>query len=251
MSLLAIDIGNTNIACGLFKGKRIIKRWFMSKELCRSASVLSWELKRNIGARHIKEIDGVCICSVVPRLDDMFRNACQAALGIRPLFASAENAGMPIKDYDKKQLGADRIVAALAAYDKYKKALIVVDAGSAITIDLVTASGEFAGGVIVPGLDTSARTLHKISTKLPYVKPTVVKRTTGRNTKEAISAGLFHGYAGLVDHLVQKISKEAKARPLVIATGGESALLKRSCTTIDHVHNNLIFEGLRLVWKRR
>ncbi|MFH1829390.1 MAG: type III pantothenate kinase [Pseudomonadota bacterium] len=250
MNLLTIDIGNTNITCGLFKGKTLLKKWRIPNDRSHSASSLGKRLKQSIGVRNTKNIEGACICSVVPKLNHRIRNACSDALGIKPLFVNWRIIGMPIKKYNKKQLGVDRIVAAYAAYEKYRKALIVIDAGSAITIDLVTKQGEFSGGVIVPGLTTSAKTLESISTKLPYVKPSVVKHTKGKSTKEAISAGLFHGYAGLVDHLVKKISRQVRTQPLVIATGGEAALLKRACTSIDRVHDDLILEGLRVMWER-
>jgi type III pantothenate kinase len=250
MILLTIDIGNTNITCGIFRGERLLKKWYMPKDLCTSASWLRKRLARDIGARRMKEIEGVCICSVVSGLNNMFRKACGAAFGRGPLFATAKNAGLRIPRYNRRQLGADRIVAALSAYEKYKKALIVIDAGSAMTIDLVTARGEFAGGVIVPGMNAAARALHYFTEKLPMVIPTASASTLGRNTKGAIRAGLCHGYAGLVDQLVQEISKEARLKPLVIATGGEARLLKKASGSIDRIHGDLILKGLRMVWER-
>ncbi len=245
--VLAIDIGNTNVACALFSGRRLVKRWSMRTDECRDMRALALRLRAAVGARRFPE--GACIVNVVPRLDPIFRGACKVAFGVVPLFANHNSIPMRIRGYDKKQLGADRLVAAFAAYQEYRKPVIIIDAGTAITIDLVSARGEFAGGVIVPGLSIAAASLHAMTAKLPLVKPRLTARAIGRNTREAINSGLIRGYAGLVDGIVRSIARQSHGKPLVIATGGDAILLKRSCRTIRRVHPDLILRGLDLLWE--
>ena len=245
-SILTIDVGNTNVTCALFKGARISKKWRISTADCVSAAAIVKSLRAKAGKR---AIDGVCIASVVPRLDRLFGRACKRAFGIAPLFATCNTIPMRIKNYDRAQLGADRLVAAYAAYQRYQKPVIVIDAGTAITIDLVNARGEFAGGAIVPGLATAAASLHATTAKLPLVKPHATMRTIGRNTREAINSGVVRGYAGLVDSLVRSIAKQSRGKPLVIATGGDAIILRRACRTIRCVDLDLIHNGLQLLWE--
>jgi type III pantothenate kinase len=249
--LLAIDIGNTNATCGLFRRNRLCKVWKLPCKALEDARSLARTLASGVGKGRAAPLAGICIASVVPRLDARFRAACREAFGRVPLFATHRTIGIAIRGYDRKQVGADRLVAALAAYERTGRATIVVDAGTAITIDLVNGRGEFAGGVIVPGLATHAAALHAVAEKLPLVKIRPLPRVRGRSTEEAIRGGIFHGTAGLVDHLVREISREARVRARVIATGGDAKLLARACTSIHEVRPDLILEGLQLVWERR
>ena len=248
--LLAIDIGNTNAACGLFEEARLVKRWRLPRASLRTAEAIRAALTAGLGKRRLPRVRGVCIASVVPELDARFRAACRRTFGIEPLFATHETAGMRIESYDRRQVGADRLVAALAGFSRARRATIIVDAGTAITIDLVTARGAFAGGVIVPGMGTQAAALYAVAAKLPLVRVRPTRRVRGRTTEDAIRGGIFHGTAGLVDAIVGKIAREARVRPRVIATGGDAPALSRACTCIDEVRPDLVLEGLRLVWEK-
>lgn len=196
------------------------------------------------------DLDGICICSVVPALNKIFKNVCRDLFARSPLFAVPKNIGISLQKYNPKQIGADRLVAAKAAHAKYKSTAIVIDAGSAITIDLVTKNGAFAGGVIVPGMELSARALVDMTAKLPLVKKIRPRRVVGQCTGEAIASGIYYGTAGLIDAIVRRISRETKTMPVVVATGGSAKMIAKISETIDHVEPDLLLQGLRLVWER-
>jgi type III pantothenate kinase len=238
--LLTLDLGNSNASIGLFNGRRLVRSRSVKFH---SMSELEKSLRRSASG-----IDGACVASVVPSMDERVRRFLKRRFGIEPLFANYKNSGMRVRGYDARQLGTDRLVAAVAAYDSYKSPVIVIDAGTAITIDLVNGKGDFMGGAIVPGLHTACESLHLVAEKLPLVKPAYVKGVRGKDTRSAINSGIVQGYAGMVDHLVREMGRGSKA--LVVATGGDAKLLKRMCHTIDRVHTNLVLEGLRIIWER-
>ncbi len=240
--LIAIDIGNTRASIGLFAGKRLIKRGVIDCSRRPAAGTIGRRMRSFAGAG----ASAACIASVVPRLTPIFAETCSKFIGAKPRIITPYNAGIPIKGYKRSQLGIDRLLAAAAAYAKHRRALIVIDAGTAMTIDLVTARGEFAGGVIFPGLDSSARNLAKIAARLSYVKLSPARRIVAKNTRDAIRAGMFHGYAGLIDHIVRRMSAESRTRPLVVVTGGDAALIKLACPIVKHLHPHLVLEGLML-----
>lgn len=241
--LLAIDLGNSRVTFGLFKGARLARS--ASKGFA-STKGLGGIISTWVGRR---AVDGVVVSSVVPSANAALRRACKKLFGVIPLFVSSNNSGMRIRNYNRRQLGADRIVAAVAAYERYKKPVIVVDAGTAITIDLVNRKGEFAGGVIVPGLHAACESLHHVAEKLPLVKPAYTKRVIGKDTRSAINSGIVQGYAGMVDHVVREMKRESGMKATVVATGGDAKLLKKMCRTIDKVYPHLILEGLRIIWE--
>ncbi|MFA4972612.1 MAG: type III pantothenate kinase [bacterium] len=243
--LIAIDIGNSRASVGLFAGKRLLKRGFIDYSTRPSAGAIGRRMRSFAGAG----ASAACIASVVPRLTPIFAEACLKLIGAKPHIITPYNAGITIKGYKRSQLGVDRLLAAAAAYARHRRALIVIDAGTAMTIDLVTARGEFAGGAIFPGIDSSARSLAKIAARLSYVKPSPARRIVAKNTRDAIRAGMFHGYAGLIDHIVRRMSAESHTRPLVVVTGGDAALVKLACPIVRHLHPNLVLEGLAIVSK--
>jgi len=241
--ILAIDLGNSNASVGIFEGKRLSKSWPVK------FSSLA-EFERAIRSRGMRGIEGACVSSVVPSADASVRGFLARTFGIKPLFVNHKNAGMMVRGYDAEQLGADRLVAAMAAYERYKNPVIVIDAGTAITIDLVNARGEFTGGMIVPGLGTAAESLFERAEKLPLVKLTPPRSVRGKDTRSAINSGIVLGCAGMVDHLVRELMRESRTRASVVATGGDAGLLKRMCRTIGKVHPHLVLEGLRIIWER-
>ena len=240
--LLTLDLGNSNASVGLFNDRRLV-----SSRSVKFHSMAELERSLRSGAR---EIEGACVSSVVPSMDARVRRFLKRTFGVEPVFANHKNSGMRVCGYNARQLGADRLVAAVAAYERYKRPVIVIDAGTAITIDLVNRKGEFAGGAIVPGLHTACESLYRVAEKLPHVKPAYTKRVRGKDTRSAINSGVVQGYAGLVDHIVRELRRESKTKALVVATGGDAKLLKKMCGTIDKVNPHLILEGLRIIWER-
>ena len=248
--LLAIDIGNSRISGALMRGPQIKSRWRIPVDSAPSYRRIGPQLLTQIGKKHANLLKGACIVSVVPGLNPLFRRACKQSLGIVPLFATPMTIGMPIPTYNRRQVGPDRLVVATAAYARFRRLLIVVDAGSAITIDCVSRRGEFLGGAILPGIEMATSTLHQKTARLPRVEVRLPTRTVGRSTPEAIRAGVIYGTAGALERIIHQMKQEMRGRPLVIATGGDARLMARACPAIRHVYPDLIFEGLGLVWER-
>lgn len=243
--LLVVDIGNTHATCGLYLDEELVKAW--RAETSKPASSLAQRVLR--GAPR-SGVSGVCVSSVVPWADTPLRREIKDRLACEVLFATAETTGVPIIKCRKDEVGADRLVNAVAAYEKYRKALIIVDFGTATTFDVITAKGEYAGGAIAPGVHLANRSLSDYTAKLPRADIKKTPRVIGYRTVESMQSGVFHGYVGMVNHLVDNIKKEMRSRPKVIATGGLANLIASSTSVIDDVHPNLTLEGLRLVWNR-
>lgn len=193
---------------------------------------------------------GACISSVVPRLNPILTKVIRKHFGCKALFVSAKNAGIGIPRYDKKQIGADRLVNAVAAHKIYKKPCIVIDFGTATTFDYVTAKGEYGGGVIAPGIRIINDALSSMTAKLPKVPITKTKRIVAQNTKASMQSGVFHGYVGLVDHIVERMKRETKTKPMVIATGGFAKLVAKHTKSIEKFQPFLTLDGLRIIWER-
>ena len=234
--LLAVDVGNTNTVLGLFRGARLVRTWRVasdSKTLTKLASKLP-------------KSKGVVVSSVVPRLKPALNVLSKKVSGRPPLFAGP-SLKMPVrmKLKNSKKVGQDRIVNALAAYARWKCGLIIVDLGTATTCDVVTPKGEYIGGTISPGIGIANAALHEKTALLPLVPVARPRRAVGRNTVEAIRSGVFYGYVGLIDGLVERIKKELRFPVKVIATGGLSALVGRASRVIDTVDPDLTLKGLQ------
>ena len=166
---LAVDIGNTKVGLALFRGKRIAAKWSCAMDLLSTPSRIGRFMREGFDAHLKRAIDGVCISSVVPKMDSPFKRACMNYLGVDPIFVTSDNIGLKIAGYDKKQIGVDRLVNSVAAYEKFKRAVIVIDAGSCITFDAVSSDGKYLGGAIAPGLPLATRSLSEMTAKLPLV----------------------------------------------------------------------------------
>jgi type III pantothenate kinase len=251
--LLAIDIGNTHITVGLFQEKILKHTWrlntnrhYTSDEL--GVHFLSLLATKNLDA---SALTGVCIASVVPSLDEPMAQASRTYLRQTPL-AIGEGIQLGITNRYRKpeEVGADRLVNAVAVHSLYKKAAIVVDFGTATTFDCVSAKGEYLGGAICAGLELAGEWLAEHTAKLPRVTfEKAPKHAIGKTTKESLQSGLFYGYIALVDGLLERLIREMDGRPLVIVTGGLSPVIGPHLKKADHVLPHLTLEGLRLVWE--
>lgn len=247
--LLVIDIGNTSITFGLFKGRRLVRHWRLATKDANFES-LSHILKRGMKDEGRGTIGGVCSSSVVPRLNPVLKKVIRKRFGCKTLFVTPKNAGIKILRYNKKQIGVDRLVNAVAAFKLYRKPLIIIDFGTATTFDYVTAKGVYGGGVIAPGIGIINDALSKMTAKLPTVKIRKTKQIIAQNTKNSMQSGVFHGYIGLVDHIVGEMKKDMKTKPIVVATGGFAKIIARHIKTINTISSTLTLEGLKIIYER-
>ena len=251
--LLVIDIGNTNTSLGVFEGETLAAHWRLTT--ARSRTVDEWGVHaRNLfelAGLDFKAIDAIAIASVVPPLNFTLKRMAEAYFGLTPLFIDHTiDTGVPILYQPASDVGADRIVDAVAAIHKYGAPCIVVDFGTATTFDAINAKGEYLGGVISPGITISSDALFERAAKLPRVEIKRPQKVIGSATVEAIQSGLYHGYAGLVDGILRKMIDELGGKAQVIATGGLAPLIATGSEFIEKVDETLTLEGLRLVYER-
>ena len=254
--LLAIDVGNTNIVIGVFRGETLVHSWRLttirertSDELGILISVLCdrYEIRQ-------REISGIVIASVVPPLTGTLIKMVSEYFGRVPLlFEPAVNGGIPILIDNPSEVGADRVVNSIAAFATYGSGipLIVVDFGTATTFDAVSAKGEYLGGIICPGPQVSADALFQRAAKLPRIDVRKPPRVIGTNTVAAMQSGTFWGYVDMVEGLVRRMKAELGGAATVIATGGLAAIVAPESKLIEHVDPELTLQGLRLWWSRQ
>jgi len=248
---LAIDVGNTHIVLGVYDGQVLRHHWRLQTESGRTADEYGVVVTSLLAARAHPPIDGIAVSCVVPPMNRTIDEMCRASLGVVPLFVGpGVRTGMQIL-YDKPQeVGADRIVNAIAAYERTRDTTIIVDFGTATTFDYVSDKGEYVGGIIAPGLGIASDALFERTAKLYRVEFAKPKHVIGRNTVHAIQSGLIYGYVSLVDGLVTRIQKENKVKARVLATGGFAPLLAPESETIEEVDEFLTLDGLRLIYER-
>jgi type III pantothenate kinase len=241
--LLVIDVGNSHTVLGIYKGKTLKKHWRIETNKKQTADELGALIP------DAEAIAGVIISNVVPPMQSALRHMAQRYFNQEPIFVGPDiKTKIKMKYYKPEEVGADRIVNVVGAYHKYKKDLIIVDFGTATTFDYVTAQGEYYGGAIAPGLAISNAALTDYTSRLPHVEIKKPRRVIGHSTVESMQSGLYYGYVGLVDGLIQRMKKEIKGRPMVIGTGGLSSLVARESKTIQRVEPFLTLEGLRLLY---
>ncbi|MGC8658485.1 MAG: type III pantothenate kinase [Desulfomonilaceae bacterium] len=251
--LLAIDVGNTNIVIGLYKDDEKLGSWRIRTNEDVTADEL-WVVLKNLlfwQGLDTKNIHGAIIACVVPPLKAALEDLCQVFLGISPLFVGPGiKTGMPIRYDNPKEVGADRIVNAVAAYEKYRSELIAVDFGTATTFDYINSSGEYEGGSIAPGVKISAEALFHHASKLFRVELSAPAKVIAKDTASAIQSGIIFGYAALVDGILGRMFEELRSRPKVVATGGLARVISAHTKLVDEVEDDLTMDGLKILYKR-
>ena len=252
--LLAIDIGNTNTVLGLYRHADLVTDWRIRTEQNMTADEYGILMHNLFAAKNVQfqEVTHMVTSCVVPPMLNTVVEFAKKYFEIEPLLVGPGiRTGMPIYYDNPKEIGADRIVNAVAAYEKYKASVIVVDFGTATTFDYVSPKGEYLGGIISPGVMISCEALFQKASKLPRVE--IFAKPKGVLTKDTISAmnvGIVYGYAGLVDGIVRRIKRETGTDPTVVATGGLARLIAAESEEIELVDNDLTLEGLRIIFER-
>lgn len=250
--LLAIDVGNTKVAIGVFEGEKLRATWRIATDLDNlpdeyAVLLLSLLSQQKLAVTDIKD---AILCSVVPPLVSIFEDLCEKYFNITPLVVgSGIKTGVRISMDNPREVGADRVVNAMAGHRLYGGPLIVIDLGTATTFDAVSKDGDYLGGAIAPGMGISAEALYKNTAKLPRVELLRPKQAIGRNTVTAMQSGIIFGYVGLVEGLVSRIKQELGGNAKVIATGSLAELIARETRVIDIVAPDLTLVGLRLIYE--
>jgi type III pantothenate kinase len=251
--ILVLDVGNTETTVGLFDGERLAGHWRTTTDVARTPDELGITLRTLVEAAEVGRdaVNGVAIGSVVPPLTAPLAEACSRWLGATPVLVDAGSPlGIRLDVDEPRTVGADRIINTLAASRMYQRDTIVVDLGTATTYDCITADGVFLGGVIQPGVRTSAEMLVRRASKLPATELVPPVRVIGRNTEECIRAGVLYGAAESIDGIVRRIKREwpRSEAPLVVATGGLAETLKPHCAELERVEPHLTLQGLRMAY---
>ena len=251
--LLAIDAGNSNITLAVFRDTDLLAHWRLTTAVQRTRDEYGSDVRHLFQLANIdpKKLEAIVIASVVPALNLTLTQIAEMYFNLTPLFVDhTTNTGLPIAYDPPSDLGADRIVDAVAALQKYGGPCIVVDFGTATTFNVINGLGEFIGGAISPGLMTCAEALFSRAAKLPRVEFTRPAKIIGSSTVAAMQSGLYNGYAGLVDALIMRMIDELGEAPQVIATGGLAHVIAPASPSIQVVDDTLTLEGLRLVYER-
>jgi len=251
--LLAVDIGNTNVAVGIFQEETLVEHWKVRSDAEKTCDEYKVILRGLLRASHLEEaqIKGAILSSVVPPLTPVFQELCRGMFQIKPLTVGPGlKTGMPIMYENPLEVGADRVASAVASLERYGGPCIVVDFGTATTFDALSAQGEYLGGAIAPGVRISAEALYTKTAKLPRIEIVRPERAIGRTTVTSMQSGLYYGYIGLVSSLIQRFLDELGGEAAVVATGGFASLVHREVSSIGHYEPDLVLEGLRILYER-
>lgn len=255
--ILVLDVGNTNIVLGIYKNKELIANWRLATDNKRTADEYGIQVIELFSHNNLSfsDIEGVIISSVVPNIMYSLEHMISKYFNIKPIIVGpGVKTGINIKYDNPKEVGADRIVNAVAAHEIYKKPLIIIDFGTATTFCSVTKEANYLGGTICPGIKISSDALFDKAAKLPRVELVKTPGVICKNTVASIQAGIIYGYAGQVDYIVSKMKKEMMAlgedEPFVVATGGFAKLISEEAKSIDEINAILTLEGLRVIYEK-
>jgi type III pantothenate kinase len=251
--LLVIEVGNTNTKIGVYDGPRLLVSWRLTSRREQTADEYGLFIETLLRTRGLTPaaIQGAAISNVVPPVQQTLEWMCEKYFAVSPLTVEpGVNTPITLNVDHPREVGADRVVKAIAAISLYGPPLIVVDFGTATTFDCINARGEFIGGAIAPGISTAADALLNRAARLFRVELVRPKDAIGRNTVHNVQSGIVYGWAGLVDGIVERMKAEMDGTPRVVATGGHAGLIVNVASSIQEVHEHLAFEGLRLLWER-
>ncbi len=251
--LLALDAGNTNITIGAFEDGSLAGHWRLSTVLTQTAD--EWGiLIRNLfslSGLDLSRVNGVIIASVVPPLDSALAQMAEKYFHVQAMFVThATDTGIKISYDNPGEVGSDRIVNAVAAFRKYGGPCVVVDLGTAITFDAVSASGRYLGGLIAPGIGIAVEALFAKTARLPLVEFREPGKLIGTNTVGSIQSGLYYGAIGMIDGIVERLVEELGPETQIVATGGQAGLITRGSRYLKDIDEDLTLEGLQLIWER-
>src|SRR5579862_8588321 len=267
--LLVIDVGNTNTVLGVFdrvahrpgedvtvdpaRYEKLVANWRVGSHMNRTVDEYGVIFRNlfSMDSLEVSAVHGIVISSVVPPLDSVLRQVCERYFNTKPLFIEPGiKTGMQVLYDNPAEVGADRIVNAVAAFEKFGGPCVIVDFGTATTFDCVSAKGEYLGGVICPGIGISADALFERTARLPRVEIRKPARVIGSNTVGSLQSGLYYGYLGLVDGILELLLAELGAETHVLATGGLGPMIGTGSKYIKNVEDSLTLEGLRIIWER-
>lgn len=249
--LLVLDVGNTNTTMGVYNGDELTHSWRLTSERQRTVDEYGIMCRTLLQLCDLQSeaITDMAVSSVVPPLDFTLHKMAEVYFGLRPLFVNAQTAGIPVLIDNPAEVGADRLVNAVAAFEKYGGACIVVDFGTATNFDVVSKNGEYLGGVICPGVQISADALFQRAARLFRVDIRHPEHVIGKNTTACVQSGLYYGSIGLVDGILEKMLEEL-GEAHVLATGGLAPLIAKGSRFIEAVDQNLTLEGMRIIYQR-
>src|SRR5271167_2361650 len=251
--LLALDAGNSNITIGVFDGPKLIERWRLRTIHEQTAD--EWGvLMRNLFALSSLElghVDGIIIASVVPTLDAPLHAMAQRYFHTTPLFVTPDtDVGLKVLYDNPREVGADRVVNGVAAFHRYGGPSVVVDLGTTINFDIVSANAEYLGGMICPGIGMSISGLFAKTARLPMVDFRAPAELIGKNTVDSIQSGLYYGFVGLIDGIVERVIAELGSSTKAIATGGQARLVAAGSRLVKEFDEDLTLKGLEIIWRR-
>ncbi|OMC78366.1 type III pantothenate kinase [Viridibacillus sp. FSL H8-0123] len=253
MMILVMDTGNTNISLGIFNDDKLMHHWRMETDPHKTEDEYAMQVKSLFTHVDLSfaDIDGIIISSVVPPIMFSLEAMCRKYFSLEPLIVGpGVKTGLNIKYENPREVGADRIVNAVAALHEYESPLIIVDFGTATTYCYLNDKGDYMGGAIAPGINISTEALFARASKLPRVEIMRPGNVIGKNTVSAMQSGIVYGYVGQVEGIVSRMKVQNKKEPLVIATGGLASLIAKESTIIDIVDPFLTLKGLRIIYKR-
>jgi type III pantothenate kinase len=250
--LLTIDIGNTNVTLGVFDKDKLRHTWRMATAVNRMPDEYAFFLLNAFNHKGLKpaDINGIVMCSTVPPLVIIFTEMLQRYFNARPLVVGpGTRTGVRVRMDNPREVGPDRIANTVAAHHLYKGPTIVVDVGTATTFDIVTAEGDYIGGVIAPGIALAAEALFSRTAALPRIELVAPKKAIGPNTVSAMQAGIIFGYVGLIEGIIERIQREMKEKATVVATGGYAYIITPETKVFDSINPDITLIGLRLIYE--